>query len=96
MATLAEAPARSPSAKPVDEIEAALRVDLAACYRLVALFGWDDLVATHLSVRLPDNQSFLINPFGKLFNELTPALVRERAVFFHVFERVPPFLQASP
>jgi ribulose-5-phosphate 4-epimerase/fuculose-1-phosphate aldolase len=70
--TYAEAPAKS-SAGDIDEIERALRTDLAACYRLVALFGWDDLVATHISVRMPDNQSFLINPFGKLFNELTPA-----------------------
>jgi ribulose-5-phosphate 4-epimerase/fuculose-1-phosphate aldolase len=71
--TFADAPPKAVPTEPMDEIEAALRVDLAACYRLVALFGWDDLVATHISVRLPDNQSFLINPFGKLFNELTPA-----------------------
>jgi ribulose-5-phosphate 4-epimerase/fuculose-1-phosphate aldolase len=56
-----------------DSVEAALRHDLAAAYRLVALFGWEDLVATHISVRLPDNHSFLINPHGMLFNEITPA-----------------------
>jgi ribulose-5-phosphate 4-epimerase/fuculose-1-phosphate aldolase len=71
--TYADPPARTSSAGAVDEVEWALRTDLAACYRLVALFGWDDLVATHISVRMPDNKSFLINPFGKLFNELTPA-----------------------
>ncbi len=53
--------------------EAALRVDLAAAYRLVAHFGWDDLVATHISVRLPEEDAFLINPFGMLFDEIRPA-----------------------
>jgi ribulose-5-phosphate 4-epimerase/fuculose-1-phosphate aldolase len=74
MATVVEdAPAKSLSAAELDAAEAALRIDLTACYRLVALFGWDDLVATHISVRLPDNKTFLINPFGKLFNELVPS-----------------------
>lgn len=53
--------------------EAELRRDLAAAYRLVALFGWDDLVATHISVRLPEPNAFLINPFGMLFDEIRPA-----------------------
>ena len=49
-----------------------LRVDLAACYRLVALFGWDDLVFTHISARLPGPEHhFLINPYGHLFEEIT-------------------------
>jgi ribulose-5-phosphate 4-epimerase/fuculose-1-phosphate aldolase len=56
-----------------DPVEARLRRDLAAAYRLVALFGWDDLVATHISVRLPDHKGFLINPFGMLFDEIRPA-----------------------
>jgi ribulose-5-phosphate 4-epimerase/fuculose-1-phosphate aldolase len=52
--------------------EWALRVDLAACYRLVALHGWDDLVFTHISARVPDGQGhFLLNPFGMTFEELT-------------------------
>ena len=48
------------------------RVDLAAAYRLVAAFKWDDLVFTHVSVRVPgaDNQ-FLINPYGLMFEEIT-------------------------
>lgn len=50
--------------------ERELRRDLAAAYRLVALFGWDDHVATHLSARLPDN-TFLLNPFGQMFDEVT-------------------------
>lgn len=53
--------------------EAAVRTarrDLAAVYRLVALFGWDDHVATHISARLPDG-TFLLNPFGLMFDEIT-------------------------
>jgi len=48
------------------------RVDLAACYRLVALYGWDDLVFTHLTARVPGPEHhFLINPYGMLFEEVT-------------------------
>ncbi|GAC1306192.1 MAG: class II aldolase/adducin family protein [Vulcanimicrobiaceae bacterium] len=48
------------------------RVDLAACYRLVAHFGWDDLIFTHISARVPGPEhQFLINPFGWLFGEIT-------------------------
>lgn len=52
--------------------EWALRVDLAAAYRLVALYGWDDLIFTHLSARVagPEHH-FLINPYGLLFEEVT-------------------------
>ncbi|MFM8574309.1 MAG: class II aldolase/adducin family protein [Limnohabitans sp.] len=53
-----------------------LRVDLAACYRLVALYGWSDLVFTHISAKLPDavtggEDQFLINPYGLMFDEIT-------------------------
>jgi len=52
--------------------EWALRVDLAACYRLVAHFGWDDLIFTHISGRLPGpDHHFLINPYGMTFDEIT-------------------------
>jgi ribulose-5-phosphate 4-epimerase/fuculose-1-phosphate aldolase len=52
--------------------ERQLRIDLAACYRLVALFGWDDLVFTHISARIPGPEHhFLINPYGMLFEEIT-------------------------
>ncbi len=48
------------------------RVDLAACYRLVAQYGWDDLVFTHITAKIPgvENQ-FLINPYGMMFAEIT-------------------------
>ncbi|NML34291.1 class II aldolase/adducin family protein [Paraburkholderia antibiotica] len=49
-----------------------VRVDLAAAYRLVALFGWDDLVFTHISARVPGHEhEFLINPYGLFFEEIT-------------------------
>ena len=53
-----------------------LRVALAACYRLVALYGWSDLVFTHISAKLPttvsgDEHQFLINPYGLMFDEIT-------------------------
>lgn len=52
--------------------EWAVRTDLAAAYRLVALFGWDDLVFTHVSARVPgQHDRFLINPYGWMFEEIT-------------------------
>jgi ribulose-5-phosphate 4-epimerase/fuculose-1-phosphate aldolase len=58
--------------------EWALRVDLAACYRLVAAYGWSDLVFTHISARIPgSDHQFLINPYGLMFDEITASsLVR--------------------
>jgi ribulose-5-phosphate 4-epimerase/fuculose-1-phosphate aldolase len=48
------------------------RVNLAACYRLVAMYGWDDLVFTHISARVPGPEHhFLINPYGMTFAEVT-------------------------
>lgn len=49
-----------------------LRVDLAATYRLIAMYGWDDMIFTHISVRVPGPEHhFLINPYGMLFEEIT-------------------------
>lgn len=49
-----------------------VRVDLAACYRLVAMYGWDDLVFTHISAQVPGpEEHFLINGYGLLFEEMT-------------------------
>src|SRR6202007_3286004 len=48
------------------------RVNLAACYRLVALYGWDDLAEPHISARVPGTAPhFLINPYGMMFDEIT-------------------------
>ena len=63
----------SPSLKDqVSPEEWQLRVDLAACYRLVAAYGWSDLIFTHISARIPGPEhQFLINPYGLLFEEIT-------------------------
>jgi ribulose-5-phosphate 4-epimerase/fuculose-1-phosphate aldolase len=61
----------------VSSEEWATRTDLAACYRLVAHFGWDDLIFTHISARVPGTHDFLINPYGLMFDEMTASnLVR--------------------
>ena len=56
----------------LSESERQARVDLAAAYRLVALYGWDDLIFTHISARVPGaNHHFLLNPYGMMFEEVT-------------------------
>jgi ribulose-5-phosphate 4-epimerase/fuculose-1-phosphate aldolase len=56
----------------VSDAEWRTRVDLAAAYRMVAMFGWDDLVFTHISARVPGREGeFLINPYGLFFEEIT-------------------------
>lgn len=57
---------------PASDAEREIRKDLAAAYRLCALFGWDDLIYTHLSARVPgDEHHFLVNPLGLAFDEIT-------------------------
>ena len=54
------------------EAEHTTRVDLAAAFRLVDLYGWSDMLATHLSARIPGpDEHFLINPVGMMFEEMT-------------------------
>lgn len=56
----------------VSEEEWEVRVNLAACYRLIAMFGWDDLIFTHISARVPGPEDhFLINAYGLMFEEMT-------------------------
>ena len=55
----------------MDDAERRARIDTAALYRLVALEGWDDLVGTHISARVPgEEHRFLLNPYGMLFEEI--------------------------
>ncbi|MCP1671022.1 ribulose-5-phosphate 4-epimerase/fuculose-1-phosphate aldolase [Kerstersia gyiorum] len=67
----------APRPAEVDENEWRARVDLAACYRLVALYGWSDLIFTHISAKTmggepdQDDHEFLINPYGLMFDEIT-------------------------
>lgn len=62
-----------PSARPhVSAEEWDARVNLAACYRLVALWGMDDMIANHISVRVPgEPEHFLINAYGMMYEEIT-------------------------
>ncbi|MFK0377882.1 class II aldolase/adducin family protein [Pandoraea sp. NPDC090278] len=60
------------AATAMSDEERQVRIDLAACYRLVALNGWDDLIYTHISAMVPGEPGhFLINPFGLAFDEVT-------------------------
>jgi len=67
------APFALPSAPPgMAEAEWKVRLDLAAAYRLVALFGWTYLIGNHLSARVPGtDDEFLLNPYGMMFEEIT-------------------------
>ncbi len=68
-----ELPAGKPiSAGNISAEEKQVRIDLAAAYRLCALFGWDDLIYSHISARVPGPEHhFLINPLGLAFDEIT-------------------------
>jgi ribulose-5-phosphate 4-epimerase/fuculose-1-phosphate aldolase len=61
----------SPRSGEFPEAEWRLRVDLAACYRLVARFNMDDLIYTHISAHIPGTEHFLISEFGTLFSQVT-------------------------
>jgi ribulose-5-phosphate 4-epimerase/fuculose-1-phosphate aldolase len=78
----------------VSEAEWRVRTDLAAAYRLVAMFGWDDLVFTHISARVPgtghgDDGQFLINPYGFLFEEITASSLVKVDAFGNKLEDTP-------
>jgi ribulose-5-phosphate 4-epimerase/fuculose-1-phosphate aldolase len=71
-----------------DEREA--RIDLAACYRLIAHFGMDDLIFTHIAARVPGYpDQFLINPFGLLFHEITASSLLKVDMAGNVLEPSP-------
>lgn len=56
----------------ISDEEWTMRVELAACYRLFVRYGWTDMIFTHLSARVPGEENlYLINPYGLLFNEIT-------------------------
>jgi len=66
------APKTSTIRDQVSEAEWKTRIDLAAAYRLVAFYGWDDLIFTHISARVPGaDHHFLLNPYGMMFDEVT-------------------------
>lgn len=58
--------------KPMTDAEWQARQQLAACYRIFAHYGWDELIYTHISLRVPgEDNAFLINPFGLMYSEVT-------------------------
>ncbi len=79
MNTMEKFEMRAPAAHKIESLEGKvsdeewkLRVDLAATYRLVAMYGCDDMIFTHISARVPGPEHhFLINPYGLLFEEIT-------------------------
>jgi ribulose-5-phosphate 4-epimerase/fuculose-1-phosphate aldolase len=72
------------------------RVDLAALYRLVALHGWDDLIYTHISARLPGpDHQFLINPYGMLFEEITASSLVKIDLEGRILSETPYFINPA-
>lgn len=69
--------------------EWAVRVDLAACYRLAHHFGWTDLIFTHISARVPGTEHFLLNPFGYTFDEVTASNLVKVDLDGNLVDRVP-------
>src|SRR5438874_12922849 len=76
-------PVNSPAIKVVKSVreqvsaeEWQTRVDLAACYRLTAMYGMTEMIANHISCRLPGSHDhFLINPFGMLYEEIDASIL---------------------
>ena len=59
-------------APTISDAERAARQELAACYRIFALMGWDELIFNHITVKIPGEEgAFLINPYGLHFSEIT-------------------------
>lgn len=72
------------------------RVDLAALYRLVALYGWDDLIYTHISARIPGpDHHFLINPYGLLFEEITASSLVKIDLNGNILQDTPYFINPA-
>jgi ribulose-5-phosphate 4-epimerase/fuculose-1-phosphate aldolase len=73
-----------------------VRVDLAALYRLVALYGWDDMIYTHISARVPGpDHHFLINPYGMFFEEITASSLVKIDLTGAVLQETPYFVNAA-
>ena len=80
----------------VSEEEWKVRVDLAALYRLVALYGWDDMIYTHISARIPGPEHhFLINPYGMFFDEITASSLVKVDLEGKVLQETPYFINPA-
>lgn len=67
------------------------RIELAACYRLLVLHGWDDLIHTHVSARIPGTEDLLINAFGLAFEEVTASNLVKIDIEGNVIDKESPF-----
>lgn len=80
----------------VSQEEWRARVDLAALYRLAALYGWDDMIFTHISARLPGPEhQFLINPYGMFFEEITASSLVKIDLHGDVLQDTPYFINPA-
>ncbi len=80
----------------VSEEEWQARVDLAALYRLVALYGWDDMIYTHISARIPGPEHhFLINPYGLFFDEITASSLVKIDLEGNILQETPYFINPA-
>ena len=80
----------------VSEEEWKARVDLAALYRLVALYGWDDMIYTHISARIPGPEHhFLINPYGMFFGEMTASSLVKIDLEGQILQETPYFINPA-
>lgn len=80
----------------VSDAEWSARVDLAAMYRLTALHGWDDLIFTHISHRVPGPEHhFLINPYGMLFEEITASSLVKVDLEGNIVQETPYFINPA-
>jgi len=55
----------------IDRSEAQLREEMSAAYRIAAMLGWEHIIHTHITAKIPNTEQFLINPYGLLFEEVT-------------------------
>ena len=80
----------------VSQEEWNVRVDLAALYRLVAREGWDDMIYTHISARIPGPEHhFLLNPYGYFFEEITASSLVKVDLEGNVLQDTPYFINAA-
>jgi ribulose-5-phosphate 4-epimerase/fuculose-1-phosphate aldolase len=80
----------------VSEAEWTARVELAALYRLVALHGWDDMIFTHISARIPGPEHhFLINPYGMFFGEMTASALVKIDLDGNILQETPYFINPA-
>jgi ribulose-5-phosphate 4-epimerase/fuculose-1-phosphate aldolase len=79
-----------------DDIQWRARVDCAALYRLIALYGWDDMIFTHISLRIPGPEHhFLINPYGFMFDEITASSLVKVDLDGNVVDPTPYFINPA-